>query len=82
MVSLAEEKKPKQEVTILSRTEVTTYPKLKQPLVQKVITYVAGDLPPRTIFIPVDQWSIDKEKAAIKKDIEEQAKLKPESYEV
>jgi len=79
---MVEKVEVKKEVTILDRREITTFPKLKQPLVQLVITYVAGDLPPRTIFIEKDRWTKDAEKAAIKKDIEDQAKAKPETYEV
>jgi len=74
--------KPKTEVTILDRREITTYPKLKQPLVQLAITYAAAKLPPRTIFIEKAKWSKEAEVAAIKKDMDEQAKTKPETIEV
>jgi len=77
-----EEKKEKLEVTILSRREYTTYPKLKQPVVNIDITYVYKDLPPRTITIAKEEYTKEKEKAAIKADLEKLLKEKPETLEI
>ena len=77
-----EEEKPKQEITILSRRKYTTYPKLKQAVVNIDITYVAGDMPPRTITIPEAEYTLEVEKKRIKADIEDQLKVKPETYTI
>ena len=76
------EEKEKLEVTILSRNEYTTYPKLKQAVVNIDITYIYKDMPPRTITIPKAEYTKDVEKKKIKADIEEQLKVKPETYEI
>lgn len=80
---MAEKKpKPKTEVTILSRREITTFPKLKQPVVSVAVTYQSGAAPPRTIFIPKVTWSKEAEAAAIKKDIEAQRVAAPETITI
>jgi len=77
-----ERKEEKIEVEILSRTEVTTFPKLRQPLVQYVITYAAAGLPPATIWIPKAEWSKEEEAKRIREDIEKRLKVKPEIIKV
>jgi len=77
-----EEKKVEYEVEIISRTEVTTYPKIRQPVKMMEITYVTPGLPPATVWIRKDEWSIEKEKEVIRKDIERRLKFVPESYRV
>jgi len=76
------EKRKEYDVTVLKRTEVTIYPKLGEQQVQVMITYVAAGLPPRTIIIPKEEYSLEKEKELIRKDIEERLKEKPEVYKV
>lgn len=80
-----EEKKEEKkgiEITIVDRTEVTTYPKLKTPVVNVMITYVAGEYPPRTVTIPKKEYNKEKEKAVIRKDIESIKKIPPETYTI
>jgi len=76
--------KPKEEynVTVLNRMDITTFPKLGVAEIRKHITYVAAGLPPRTIQMLKDEWSLQKEKTAIRNDIEERLKARPESYTV
>jgi len=76
------EKKKEYDVTVLNRSEVTVYPKLGEKAVQIMITYVAAGLPPKTIIIPKEEYSLEKEKELIRKDIEERLKTKPEVYKV
>ena len=78
---MSKEKK-EYDVTILDRSEVTVYPKLGEKQVQVMITYVAAGLPPKTIIIPKEEYSLEKEKELIRKDIEERLKKKPEVYKV
>lgn len=72
----------KYDVTILSRDEVTTYPKIGQPLIVKQITYVAAGLPPHTLFVPKDQYTPEFEKKAIREDVDKRLAAQPESYKV
>jgi len=74
--------KTEYDVTILSRDEVTTYPKLNQPATTVLVTYVAAGLPPHTLHIPKEGWSESKEKMLIRKSIEERLKARPEAYKV
>lgn len=69
-------------VTVLSRTEIETYPKLGEKELRVHTTYVAAGLAPKTIFMPKDEWTAEKEKAAIRKDIEARLKEKPEAFMV
>lgn len=69
-------------VTILSRTTITVYPKLGEAKEQVIVTYVAAGLPPRSITVPKEEYSLEKEKELIRKDIEERLKTKPEVYKV
>jgi len=39
------------EVTILDRTFITTYPRLRQAVRTSITTYLAPDMPPRTVRI-------------------------------
>jgi len=76
------EEKAKYDVTVLSREEVTTFPKIAQPVVNVLVTYVAAGLPPATVTIPKDEWSPEEEKRVIREDIERRLKFKPETYRV
>jgi len=78
---VAEEKK-QYDVTVLSREEVTTFPKIAQPVVNVLVTYVAAGLPPATVTIPKDEWDPELEKKTIREDIERRLKFKPETYRV
>jgi len=76
------EREEEYEVEILDRTEIVTFPKLRTPVKTYAITYVAAGLPPATIFIPVDEWSLEEEKKQIKEDIKRRLRFKPEVYRV
>ncbi len=69
-------------VSILRRTDLPTYPTPAEVVILRAITYQAGMMPPRTIYIEKDKWTEDVEKAAIKEDIEKVKAEVPESYEV
>ena len=72
----------KYNVTILSRDTITVFPSLNEKKEVILVTYVAAGLPPRTIQIPKEEYTIEKEKELIRKDIESRLKAKPESYTV
>lgn len=76
------EETPKEEVTIIDRSEITTYPKIKQAVVNVAVTYVVGGYPPRTVFIPKTAWSKQAEKDAIKADIERVRATPPETFTI
>ena len=70
------------EVKILSRTELMTYPTPDKPVTVKAVTYQTGFMPPRTVYIPVAEWTPDKEREIIKADIGKAATAKPETFEL
>jgi len=76
------EKEPEISVTVIRRREVTTYPKIGQAVVNVLVTYVAAGLPPGTVTIPKDKYSVDLEKDLIRKDIQDRLQVRPESYKV
>jgi len=78
------EKKQKQtyKVTILSREEVMIFPEVGRAVPIKIVTYVAGGLPPASIEIPSKEWTLEREQQMVRKDIERRLAIKPETYEV
>jgi hypothetical protein len=78
----AKKEEHKLNVVVLSRREVSVFPKLGQEVKQLLVTYVAAGLPPKTITIDKDKWSIDVEKMLIKEDVSQRLKEKPETYTV
>jgi len=76
------EKEEKKKVTIIRRREVVTYPKLKQPVTNVMVTYVYGTLPPSTVTIPKEEWSKDKEAVVIREDIKKREEFQVEEIEV
>jgi len=76
------EKGEEYEVTVLTRGEVTTYPVVGAPEVVVQTTYVAAGLPPSTVSIPKKEWSPEREKEEIKKDIQKRLKMKPETFRI
>jgi len=75
--------KPKEyDVYVLSRREVTIFPKPNMPEQQTIVTYVAAGLPPASITIMKKDYTLDKEKQLIKADIEKRLTTKPEQYKV
>jgi hypothetical protein len=70
------------EVKILSRVDLITYPTPETPRRVKAVTYQTGFMPPRTTYIPEEEYSPDKEKAAIAADIEKAETVKTETIEV
>lgn len=69
-------------VTVLSRREISVFPKIGVEEKQFLITYVAAGLPPHTLTIKKVEWTESKEKALLRKDIEERLKEKPETFTV
>jgi hypothetical protein len=69
-------------VTVIRRREITTWPKIGTPLIQVLVTYVAAGLPPGTVTMPKDGYNLEKEKAAIKADVQRRLAVSPESYRV
>jgi len=74
--------KEEYEVTIIGREEITVFPRLREAVRVKMVTYVAAGLPPATIEIPVEEYTEEREKELIRADIERRLKFKPETYKV
>lgn len=70
------------DVTVIKRDEVTTFPKIATPVVNVLVTYVAAGLPPATVTIPKDKYTVELEKRLIREDIDRRLKVKPEVYRV
>ena len=75
-------KKAEYDVVVLSRDDITTYPKLNKPAITVMVTYVGAGLPPFTIRIPKDGWTPEQEKTLIRASIDDRLKKKPEGYRV
>ena len=69
-------------VTIIRRREVTTWPKIGTPVINVLVTYVAAGLPPGTVTMAKADYSLEKEKAAIKADVQRRLAVSPEMYRV
>ena len=72
---MAEEELPR-EVTILSETEIVTYPRIGEERRQIAVTYVAPGYPPRTLFIPAEEYDEERVKKAILEDLKQLKKRK------
>jgi hypothetical protein len=70
------------EVKILSRTKLVVWPTPEQPETVVAVTYQSGFFPPRTVYIKEPEYSTEKEREAIKADLEKAATAKPETYEL
>jgi len=70
------------EVTVISREEVVTFPKIATPVINVLVTYVSMGLPPATVTIPKDQWTLEYEKRVIREDIEARLKREVQTYRV
>ena len=79
---MSKQEKEKYNVTVLSRDDITTYPKLGQAVITVLTTYVAAGLPPHTIRIPKDRWTPEAERTLIRASIEDRLERKPETYRV
>jgi len=75
-------KKEEYEVTILSREEIVTYPRIGEPAHTIVVTYTAAGLPPSVLFIPKVEYTLEREKKLIREDIERRLRVRPETYKV
>jgi len=79
---LSRQAKEEYDITVLSREEVTTYPKLGQAVVTVIVTYIGAGLPPHSINILKEQWNKDTERQAIRKDLTARLAKQPETYKV
>jgi len=70
------------EVTIIGREEITVFPRLREAVRVKMVTYVAAGLPPATIEIPLEEYSLEREKELILEDIKRRLAFRPETYRV
>ena len=70
------------DVTVLSRREISVFLERGVEKKQFATSYVAAGLPPATVRIDVDKWSLEAEKKLIRADIEKRQKEKPEVYKV
>lgn len=79
---MAKVEKKEYNVTVLSRREISVFPKVGTEVKQLLITYVAAGLPPHTITIEKKKHTTLLEKAEIRKSIEKRLTEKPESFTV
>jgi len=66
------------EWVILRRTELPTWPTPERPVMVVAVTYQANMLPPRTIYIPKEEWSLEEEDKRILADIAAARAARPE----
>ena len=70
------------EVKIMSRVDLIIYPTPETPKKVKAVNYQTGFMPPRVVYIPEEEYSPEKEREVIGKDIEKATTEKPETMEV
>jgi len=75
---MGEKEKKEYEWTVLSRTTITTYPRLGEAVETVFVTYVGEGLPPATVMIPKKEWSQEREDEQIARDIHKRLQVKPE----
>jgi len=66
------------EWTILRRTKLPAWPTPEEPVMVYAITYQANLLAPRTIYIPVEEWTQEEEDKRILEDIIKARARRPE----
>jgi|FaiFalDrversion3_1042247.scaffolds.fasta_scaffold00368_2 hypothetical protein len=74
-------KPPEEEVRVM-RQEMTIFPQPGKAERVYAITFITSDLGPRTIFIPVSQWSPEVEKQKIREEIQRLRKASPETFRI
>jgi hypothetical protein len=74
-------KPPEEEVRIF-RQEMTIFPTPGKAERVYAVTFITSDLGPRTIFIPVAQWSPEVEKQKIREEIQRLRKATPETFRI
>lgn len=72
----------KYNVTVLSRSEIKTFPKLGEAVITVLVTYVAAGLPPHTVRILKSMYNTESERTVIRASIKDRLTKKPESYRV
>ena len=72
---------PEEEVRVF-RQEMTIFPTPGKAERVYAITFITPDLGPRTIFIPVAQWTPEVEKAKVREEIQKLRKAGPETFRI
>lgn len=65
------------EAKVLSEIETVLYPRPGEPQITMAVTYQVGDRPPRTVWIPKDEYSDQTLTKAIREDIEAAKRAAP-----
>jgi len=78
----AEEEAKKRIRYTVRRYETTVFPRPRQPLRLKIVTYQVEGYPPRTIEIPEAEWSLEEEQKRIREDFKRWTEEVPETYEI
>jgi len=79
---LSKQEKQTFNVTVLTRREISVYPKVGVEEKQIRVTYIAAGLAPHTLRFKKTEHTPEKEKRAIRESIEERLKEKPEKFTV
>jgi len=66
------------EWTILRRTELPTWPTPEKPVMVVAVTYQVNMMPPRTIYIPKEEWTPEEEDKRVLEDIKAVRAQRPE----
>ena len=69
-------------VTVLSRREVSVFPKVGVEEKQLRVTYIAAGLAPHTLTFKKTEHTPEKEKRDIRESIEKRLKEKPDKFTV
>jgi len=58
--------------TVIHEYEAIRYPELRRAQIVKVITFTALGLPPMWIEIPIEEYSLEREREEVKKRLEQE----------
>lgn len=70
------------EIVILDEREIVTYPKIGEEARTIILTYRYADLPPRTLFIPKEEYTPERRAELIRIDVEKAKAFKPTTLRV
>lgn len=74
--------KPPEEEVRVTRQEMTIFPQPGRAERVYAVTFITSDLGPRTIFIPVREWTPEVEKKRIMDEIQKLRKTGMETYRI
>lgn len=71
-----------EEVTILREEEILLYPTAEKGQVSIAVTYSTRDMPPWTVLIPKDEYTLELRAEKVRESIEQRRAQTPETIRI